>query len=141
MTKDLDSAKKKVATKSNEVMSLREQMETLKVGNGRKEEEKQRERDSDDSDGDYDENEATDSGGEDEENEHSESQQSRSGQGEKRVATVKGIDFVKERPHLSRLTVVKLKYYAERNGLNVGKVRKAELVKIIGKDIDRHFDV
>ena len=138
MTKDLDSAKKKVATKSNEVMSLREQMETLKVGNGRKEEEKQRERDSDDSDGDYDENEATDSGGEDEESEQS---RSTGGQGEKRVATVKGIDFVKERPHLSRLTVVKLKYYAERNGLNVGKVRKAELVKIIGKDIDRHFDV
>ena len=114
-------------------------METLKVG---KEEEKQRERDSDDSDGDYSENDET----EDEGSEHSESEQSKSapsksGQEGKRVATVKGIDFVKERPHLSRLTVVKLKYYAERNGLNVGKVRKAELVKIIGKDIDRHFDV
>ena len=114
-------------------------METLKVG---KEEEKQRERDSDDSDGDYSENDET----EDEGSEHSESEQSKSapsksGQEGKRVATVKGIDFVKERPHLSRLTVVKLKYYAERNGLNVGKVRKAELVKIIGKDIDTHFGV
>jgi len=113
LTKDLDSAKKKVATKSNQVASLMLQMECLKVTKSRKQE-------TSDSD---------------------EEQNTESEQSPERVSKIKGIDFVAERHDLSKLTVVRLRYYTERNGINVGKVRKADLVKIIANDIKKHFDV
>ena len=115
-----------------------QQMECLKVEKGRDDDQENNKQTKAsnvrDSDGDYDANEdaETDSAG-------SESSHSEDEDDTKRVSKVKGIDFVKERDNLSKLTVVKLKYYTERNGINVGKVRKAELVEIVRKDIDRHF--
>merc|ERR1711902_323667 len=60
---------------------------------------------------------------------------------QKKISKIKGIDFVKEVDNLSKLTVVKLRYYTDKNNIDVGRVKKSELVKIIKKDIQTHFDL
>ena len=63
------------------------------------------------------------------------------GDAQKRISSINGIDFVKEANNLSKLTVVKLRYYTDANKIDVGKVKKAELVKIVKKDLKKHFDI
>ena len=124
---ELSSAKKRASDKSKQVLSLMEQMECLNVtkSNHKKRENMNKRRDTmeqikDTKQDTIDckENEAKN----------------------KRKSKIKGIDFLKEIDNLSKLTVVKLKYYIDANNMNVGRVKKAELVHIIKKDLELHFD-
>ena len=150
---DLNNAKKDAAKKGKQVISLMEQMECLHVTNSNR---KKREnilrefggntgkenksmnmnknhrklRKVNESESDYDDESESDV--DDEEDEEEENG--------KRVTRINGVDFIKEKDNLGRLTVVKLKYYVDKNGINVGRVKKAELVKIIKKDLEKHYD-
>ena len=88
------------------------------------------------SDSEYDENE------DDEDDETETDQDTEEYEEEQRLRKIHGIDFVEEIDNLSKLTVAKLKYYIDENDIKIGKrIRKAELIKIIKKDIQKHFDV
>jgi len=124
LTKDLNLAQKEVAAKSKQVISLMERMECLNVTNSnRKKREMQNVRI------------------EEEKKRKREKENVQERKDEERISTIKGIDFLKEFNNLSKLTVVKLRYYTDKNNVDVGKVKKAELVKIIQKDIRNHFDL
>jgi len=116
LTKERDSAKMAEQRKAKQVMTLMRQMEALRVN-----EQPEKERSGNEErceQKDYEE---------DEEEERSQ-----------RVTKVRGIDFLANVKDLSKLTVAKLKYYTEANGIETGRVKKAELVKIIRRDLRKH---
>eukprot|EP01084_Bolivina_argentea_P217485 369224_1 len=120
---DLNCAQKTATNKSKQVIALMKEMECLKVTEREKQFDQQ-----------------TDDEGSCSEHSSENDKESDCEEG-KRVCKVKGIDFVKEINNLSKLTVTKLNYYIDENDINIGRVKKAELVKIIQKDIKKHFNV
>ena len=142
---DLKNARKDAANKGKQVISLMEQMECLHVTNSNRKkretilrqfgcdkkielmrprnnyndkENKNRLRSVDESESEYDDDDDS-----------------------KPITKINGIDFLKQIDNLSRLTVVKLRYYVDKNKINVGRVKKAELVKIIKSDLEKHFNL
>eukprot|EP00484_Ammonia_sp_Unknown_P020787 CAMPEP_0197026630 /NCGR_PEP_ID=MMETSP1384-20130603/6676_1 /TAXON_ID=29189 /ORGANISM="Ammonia sp." /LENGTH=446 /DNA_ID=CAMNT_0042455329 /DNA_START=26 /DNA_END=1366 /DNA_ORIENTATION=- len=167
LTVDLNMAQKSVSTKSKQLVSLMEQMECLNVTNStrKKRERRQQEvernhaeiaskakqsnakksrlskEEKNDHDEADDEEDVVDAEEKEEADDDEEIVLSVHDKIPKRVAKIKGIDFVSEYANLSKLTVAKLRYYVDKNKIDVGRVKKAELVKVIKRDLHKHFDV
>eukprot|EP00485_Elphidium_margaritaceum_P005715 CAMPEP_0202687776 /NCGR_PEP_ID=MMETSP1385-20130828/3395_1 /ASSEMBLY_ACC=CAM_ASM_000861 /TAXON_ID=933848 /ORGANISM="Elphidium margaritaceum" /LENGTH=367 /DNA_ID=CAMNT_0049342619 /DNA_START=215 /DNA_END=1318 /DNA_ORIENTATION=- len=107
-------------------------------GNGNSDSENGNESDDDDDDDDEEEDTEEEEEEQDENDEDSEEHE-HDAKNVRRVTKINGVDFLKERNHLSKLTVVKLRYYIDKNKINVGRVKKAELINVITNDLKKHF--